>query len=75
MFSHFQESRVSSHLMVTWEDKHRNYECPRLFLFSPSFIVQYDAICCEISLWSAWVSCPVPSQILVHAQILAGRAA
>ena len=30
MFSHVQKIRASSHIMVTWEDKHHLSECPLL---------------------------------------------
>lgn len=39
-------------------------------------VVQHDVIGYEISLWPVWVSCPgsVPSQVLVHTQLLFGKA-
>lgn len=33
VFSHLQEMRAPSHVTVTWEDKHRNSECPTSSFF------------------------------------------
>lgn len=44
---------------------------------SPSFIVPYNARWHGISLWLVWVCCPdsvPPPQLLVHPQLLTGRA-
>ena len=44
--------------------------------FSPSFIAEHGIIWYGISLWPLWASCLscVPSQLLVHLQLLTGKA-
>ena len=51
--------------------------CPTSSLSTPAFVAEHDAIWCGTSPWSAWASCPgcVPSQLLGHPSLLAGRAA
>lgn len=55
MSRYFLGSRVSVHLMVALEDKCHNNECPPSLRFS----LWADTLCCGISLWSLWVSCPL----------------
>ena len=72
MFSHFQESRASSRLMVTWEDRHHPSGHP-LFLPPPwALIADRSVICYGISLRSAGASCPscVPHLLLVRPQTI-----
>lgn len=38
VFSHLWETRVPSHIMVTWEDKHQDFKCSPVPLFSTHFI-------------------------------------
>lgn len=52
--SHSQESR-SSCVAFNCEDKHQNSFCSPFF--PVAFIMKYDAIWCETSLWSAGVRC------------------
>jgi len=70
VFSHLQESRAPSHIMVPWEDKRLHSECPSFFLLS-------SGLCCWTWHHMVWnislvncASCPtcVPSQLLVHPQ-------
>lgn len=43
----------------------------------PPALLLSDVMCCGISLWAVWVSCSgcVPFQLLVHLELVAGRAA
>lgn len=66
--SHFQESRASAHIMVTWEDTCHNCKWP--FSCPWAFIAEHDMIGYGTSPWSVEVNCPccVPSQPLAHLQ-------
>ena len=68
VFSHLQESRVQSCVMVTWEDK-CHPPLPSSFHFF-LHIAEHDIVWHGISLWSVGVSCPdcFPSQLLVLPQ-------
>jgi len=66
VFSHPQESRAPSHVTVTWEDKHHNFECvPPFCLLPPDLHAEHDIIQHGASLGSAGLSCPsrVPYQL------------
>lgn len=58
MFSHFQESRIPSHLMVTWDNKHHHFKLSPFFLPPPTLSTDHHALWSGISLWSLSVTCP-----------------
>jgi len=71
VFSHRQESRVPSCVMVIWEEKRHHAECPpSSFFFTQLFIAEHDVIWHGTCLYSAGVCCAgcAPSQLLVHPQ-------
>lgn len=57
VFSHCQESRAPSSVMVTQEDKCHLFECPLLPSSSPRFMVNMMAHGKDYPL-GEWVSCP-----------------
>ena len=72
MFSHLQESRAPSCLMVTWEDKcHHSEHLPPSFFFPQVNIAEHDVIQYGISLWSA-VLAVSPPNFLCTPSFLAG---
>ena len=60
IFSHVQESRAPSRVMVTWEVKHHNSEWPRLLPSFPSF---YWWACYHIVWNISLISWGQPSQL------------
>lgn len=71
-FSHFQESRASSCVIVTCEDKCYNPKCPVFLLLPPAFIAERNAMCHGISLWPAALVVSFPN--FSHTpSLLAGR--
>ena len=75
VFSHPQESRAPSHIMVTWEDKCHNARCPPFLPSSPSLYTQHDIMVWNIPLASSgqlsWL-CPLPMSRAPPALSLAG---
>lgn len=69
MFSHPQESRASSHVTVTWEDRRRNSHCPLptfLFFCPPACMAEHDVLVSGISValvsWGQLSQpCPLPA--------------
>lgn len=63
---------ITSQLMPSWFLS--NSSSPSRL---PPALLLSDIMCCGISLWAVWVSCPscVTSQLLVHLELIAGRTA
>jgi len=59
--------------MITWEDKHRNSECP-LFPPSPDCIAEHNISWHGISLWSVTSAVPAvsPPSFLCTPSLLSG---
>jgi len=57
------------------QDQHCQPECPPLPPSLPQLLL-LSVMWYKLSLWQVWVSCPgsVPCQLLVHHQLLVGRA-
>jgi len=77
VFSHFQESKVPSHVTVTREDKRHHSKCPSLPSSSPSLHcwpwchTLWDiplVSCCQLS-----QLCPLPTSYAPPAYLLAGQ--
>lgn len=71
VFSHLQENRAPSHIMVMLENKHYHADCCSPSQLLPSALyAEHHVIWSEISLWSIWVKCClwVLSHFLVHPQ-------
>lgn len=66
VFSRPQESRVSSHITVTWEDKHHHSK--HLMLLLPTLYTEHYVIWYGTSFWLFGVICPscVSSQFPLH---------
>ena len=58
LFSHLQESRASSHITLTWENKGHNSIYHPLLPSFPRFIAEHNITGYAISLWSVGVPCP-----------------
>lgn len=68
VFSHLQESKVPSHVVLTWEEKCHNSK-HHLFLFVHTDLrANYDAIIYDISLWSVEVNCASHASFLQMVQ-------
>jgi len=67
VFSHLQEHRTPTFIIVTWQDKCHNSKCLPFLPLPPASIAEHDVIWYGKFLWSAEVSYPVyiPVQLCV----------